>query len=102
MEFGPADDYSSRPAFLDPQVQIGILLVLGALPPIPFGIGHGPVDQQVLLLDPFPVVPEPLVIGSPMFPVALKGGAEDGVGRVQSRRSVENSRQSGRRNSAAC
>ena len=47
------------------------------------GAGYQVFDQEILLLYPSPIVPEPLVTGSPMFPVAVKGGAEDGIGRVQ-------------------
>ena len=82
VEFGTTYHDPVVLAFHDAQEQVRVRLILWPLASVALGIGHRTVHDQVLRLDPGPVIAEPPMIVGSVRLVALVGHAEYGVRRI--------------------
>ena len=62
---------------------------MGRLAPVPFGVGHGAVHHQVIVLDHAPVILEAAVKIRAVLLIAIVGGRENSVGRIQTDATLE-------------
>ena len=72
-----APQYDAILAFLNnPEVHVGIWLLVGGYLPIALGIGYGRAGDEVVPLHVFEPVHEVVMIGGALFPVDLGGDVE--------------------------
>ena len=76
---GPPDHDAVRPPLHHVEEQVRVGLLMGGLGPVPFGIGHGSVHCQVVLLHVDHKLLEVLMVVGAVLLVHLVGGGELGV-----------------------
>ncbi len=89
MRLGAADDDAVRAALDHAQVHILVLLLGGPLAAVALDVGHGAVDDPVVLLHREGEFPEARVVLGPELAVHVEGDGEYGVQGIEADAALE-------------